>query len=590
MNLAERLQGFRSNKNLSREEFASLVGVKPVTVLRWETGTSNPTSSDAEKLEQLGFGTLDKSETKHGSIPRLVLHNDSDVALRDGIRPHIRLADKSRAFGPAPYVVNGPANQIEFFETLYHLQEHIELPCPTPEYARRLSLVADVPDLGVTTAQYALESPKRTAKHWNPNYGTHGWHRYIGRFPPHLVRALINHFGARRGETICDPFSGSGTTLVESRLLGMNAIGIEVCPLSALISCTKSKFPTSTASLEKAWAALTQFYNDRWERFVRGRDVTAIPHEEILGRKDNTIPAFPNYERWMTPEALLGSSIVIEFAETLKGYNRDAICCALSACMRSIGNLDVDVVRAEYSKMPRKNVDVLRLVQRTLRNMLEDIRQSVATHKDLMSDAADVRLIKNSLLDARLQEGSVDYIITSPPYGVESVSYIRTHLVSYRCLQPILNYDPYLFDEKVIGSEYVKDTGSTEPTWDAGTHSPTFARFFKEELVEDGSKKFIARRNMMVHFFDDMVKVARQFHRWLRPGGRLAFVIGNKRLGDSIIPTDAIVGEIFAGFGLRLDRSIGHKLKCNNSNSEVPWQDRIIQDEFAMLFTNTNDG
>lgn len=585
MNLAQRIQEFRSGKNLSLEEFAVLLGVKPVTLLRWETGTSSPTPSDAERLEQLGFGKLDRAETKQVSIPRAELFKDSQIDLRQGIRPHINLNGHSPAFDPAPYVVNGPENQLDFFETLYLLQEQSEPPCSVPEYARRLSLVAAVPELEVKAAQYELEQPKRTAKHWNPNYGSHGWHRYIGRFPPQLIRALINHFGARRGDVICDPFSGSGTTLVESRLLGMSAIGIEVCPLSGMISRTKSQFPASAASLEKTRASLTQFYRDRWDAFAAGRDITAIPHGEIIQRPGNPVSEFANYERWMTPEALLGTSIVVEFARTLRGYNRQAACCALSASMRSIGNLDVDVVRAEYSKEPRKNVDVLRLVQRTLGKMIKAINRMVATHGDLMSGPDDVRLIENSLLDVDLPASSVDHIITSPPYGVESVSYLRTHLLSYRCLQPILDYDPYSFDEKIIGSEYVRETGSTTPTWRAANYSETFERFFRHELADDGSKKFAQRRDMMVNFFDDMVKIARRFRTWLRPGGRVAFVIGNKRLADRVIPTDTIISEIFSGFGLRLDRSIGHKLKCNNSNSEVPWQERTIQDEFAMLFT-----
>lgn len=586
MDLSERLQSFRATKKLSQEDLASLVGVKKITVLRWETGTSHPTQSIAERLERIGFGRLDPKETKQISIPRLALNSNGHEGLRKDIRQRISLGETDYSFDPASYVVNGPENQLEFFETLYHLQEHKELPCPANEYARRLSLVSEVQGLCDRTAQRDLENPKRLAKHWNPNYGSHGWHRYIGRFPPQLVRALINHFGARRGEVICDPFAGSGTTLVESRLLGMRAIGVEVCPLSTLISRTKSKFPTSTSSLERIWTNLTQFYGDKWDDFVRGRNISKIAHEEILERVGNPIAIFPNYEKWMTPEALLGTSIVVEFAKGLKNYNRDAVCCALSACMRSIGNLDVDVVRAEYSKMPRRNVDVLRLVQRALKKMIDDINQMLLTHKDLVSEAADIRLLQGSLLEVNIPDASVDHIITSPPYGIESVSYLRTHLLSYRALLPILDYDPYTFDNKIIGSEYVDETKSTEPTWDAANYSKTFISFFKQEATDEGSKKFIHRRNMMVHFFDDMVKVAQQFHTWLRPNGRLAFVVGNKRLGERVIPTDRIITEIFDTFGLRLDQSIGHKLKCNNSNSEVPWQERIIQDEFAMLFTN----
>ena len=34
-----------------------------------------------------------------------------------------------------------------------------------------------------------------------------------------------------------------------------------------------------------------------------------------------------------------------------------------------------------------------------------------------------------------------------------------------------------------------------------------------------------------------------------------------------------------------LEESFQHKLKTNNSNSQVPWQSRIIDQEFIMVFT-----
>jgi hypothetical protein len=64
----------------------------------------------------------------------------------------------------------------------------------------------------------------------------------------------------------------------------------------------------------------------------------------------------------------------------------------------------------------------------------------------------------------------------------------------------------------------------------------------------------------------------------------VAFVIGNKLIDQKMIPTDVIVTELFAHHGFDLARSIKHKLKCNNSNSEVPWQERTIQDEFVLIF------
>ena len=88
----------------------------------------------------------------------------------------------------------------------------------------------------------------------------------------------------------------------------------------------------------------------------------------------------------------------------------------------------------------------------------------------------------------------------------------------------------------------------------------------------------------MMQFCDDMLTVGERMARWLRSGGQLAFVIGNKRLGDEIIPMETIISELFATCGLQLTDTIRHKLKTNNSNSQVPWQEKIIQEECIMLF------
>lgn len=45
---------------------------------------------------------------------------------------------------------------------------------------------------------------------------------------PKICRTLLNLAGARRGDTILDPFCGTGTLLMEGALLGMRVIGIEL--------------------------------------------------------------------------------------------------------------------------------------------------------------------------------------------------------------------------------------------------------------------------------------------------------------------------------------------------------------------------
>ncbi|MCY1081129.1 DNA methyltransferase [Archangium lansingense] len=490
--------------------------------------------------------------------------------------------DKRMKVLPAPFVRNGPPDQAAFHRRLLELQS--ESPLPLASLGHRLSMVEEVEAVG-QPSQHRLEKPRPISVSWNSNYGSHGWHRYVGRFPPHVVRALLNHFGADSRSVVCDPFAGSGTTAVECRLLGIPFVGIEICPLSAMMTRAKAAFPSDSKLLLTLAQCFVAHYDAAWKAFVGNRNIAKISHAEVLERKGNQIPPFANVERWFTREALLGTSIAVEFGMQQQGFAREAVLLAISAKMRSIGNVDVDVVRAEYSKTPRRNVNVGKLVARQLMKMAGDISASLATHEGLISSGSDITVHEGSVLDVELGEGSIHHIITSPPYGIEAISYLRTHLLSYRSLVAHLGHDPYDARNKTIGSEYLTDIES-----DAGRRarerSKAFRAFFEKNPQGDDAK-YEQRRAAMMQFCDDMLSVGERMARWLKRGGQVAFVIGNKRLGDEILPMDTIVTELFATCGLEPVDAIRHKLKTNNSNSQVPWQERIIQEESILLFKRT---
>jgi len=65
-------------------------------------------------------------------------------------------------------------------------------------------------------------------------YLTHWIYPYKGKFHPQMIRALLNIIGLKEGDTVFEPFSGSGTTALEAQLLGINFIGIDISPLCVL--------------------------------------------------------------------------------------------------------------------------------------------------------------------------------------------------------------------------------------------------------------------------------------------------------------------------------------------------------------------
>jgi SAM-dependent methyltransferase len=64
---------------------------------------------------------------------------------------------------------------------------------------------------------------------------THGFHSYAGRLHPSIARGAVGAFSAP-GETVVDPFCGSGTVLVEAMGLGRRAVGVDASPLGVAIA------------------------------------------------------------------------------------------------------------------------------------------------------------------------------------------------------------------------------------------------------------------------------------------------------------------------------------------------------------------
>jgi DNA modification methylase len=78
------------------------------------------------------------------------------------------------------------------------------------------------------------------------NWATHK-PDYRGNFAPQIARNIIMNY-SQEGETVLDPMVGSGTTLIEARLLNRNGIGFDINKNAVQITKDRIDFKTDNKS------------------------------------------------------------------------------------------------------------------------------------------------------------------------------------------------------------------------------------------------------------------------------------------------------------------------------------------------------
>jgi len=367
---------------------------------------------------------------------------------------------------------------------------------------------------------------------------------------------------------ILDPFAGSGTTLVEAKLMAIDAIGFEICPLSHLISEVKCRLDFPAEQLERAWA------------FVR-KDLehmrpTSLPHYLAQETPVDTyrVPEFPNKEKWFNRDVLKNITLLLSAISRLDDVAaRQFLFVALSASMRSLANVDVDVVRTEYRRRPRVGVDVMAVVGGKVHRMVDDLR----TYTKMRFPPAKVSCRLGDARRLDLSSSSIDFAMTSPPYGIEAISYLRTHMLSYRVLAPVLGMGYDELARKMIGTEFVMDWNLTS----RNLVSPTAQKLlYSYKRTTRQEKNRVAQ---MIQYFQDIEKSLCEIGRVLKPAGHAAIIIGNKKLLGRTIPADVILQETARHFSLNTRRVLPVKLVCNNPTSQTPWSERMIRDEHIIF-------
>ncbi len=103
---------------------------------------------------------------------------------------------------------------------------------------------------------------------------THGFHSYAGRMHPTIARGAIASY-SQPGDTVVDPFCGSGTVLVEAQAAGRTGVGVDASPLATAIARVRTT-PLGEEGRERLVAEAARIAEEAGER-ARKRKAPEVP-------------------------------------------------------------------------------------------------------------------------------------------------------------------------------------------------------------------------------------------------------------------------------------------------------------------------
>jgi len=236
---------------------------------------------------------------------------------------------------------------------------------------------------------------------------THGFYRYPARFSPLFVRAIIEKF-TNPGDVILDPFMGGGTTMVEARALGRNAIGCDLNTLAVFLSKTKTTvFQSSEIAQVREWAqALPSKLNAFTDKL--------IPTEISLNGMDGR-------DTWRLRKAIQLSLRSLNQLKKSRTRNL-ARCIILRAAQWALDCRSTLPTIPEFrNQLMLASEEILRGATDFLEIVQSRVKNGCATRVTCINRSAST--LNSHPIWARV--GSPRLILTSPPYPGVHVLYHR---------------------------------------------------------------------------------------------------------------------------------------------------------------------
>ena len=374
---------------------------------------------------------------------------------------------------------------------------------------------------------------------------THGIHTYPAMFIPQVGRRLLETY-SKEGDTVCDIFCGSGTALVESKLLGRNAYGIDLNPLAIFLAHAKTT-PINPQKLTKEYLTVLD-------------GVGKIKDDEIQR------PDFKNIDFWFKDKVIIKLAKLKKAIRKVKDISvQDFLMVAFSETVRYSSNTktgEFKLVRVKGEKLEKHDPDVMAIFRK-------HAEKNIAGMIDFYNDAKKNVLTKiiygDSSKDNGIKANSIDCIITSPPYGDSrtTVAYGQFSRLSAQWTDVFDNpNDASGVDNDLLGGRATKNL----------THALS-SNYLKESLEKIARQDAVRARDVL-SFYIGLNDCLKQAHKILRPQKYFCIVIGNRLVKQVRIPTDFIIAELAEKIGFTCEDIIvrnipGKRMPIKNSPTNI---------------------
>lgn len=408
------------------------------------------------------------------------------------------------------------------------------------------------------------------------NTHTHGFHKYPAKFIPHIPKwAIAKYLNGNKEKYLLDPFCGSGTTLVEGVLAGSNVIGVDIDPLSAMISKVKTTRIDKT-ELEKISVWLVN---------------------EIKAKKKGTFkPDCLTIAHWFTKDAIkklsairtLINQIPEKFGDSKKVKDiQDLLLICFSSIIRRVSNADNESQKTYVSHTKVKKPDE---VNKLFFSQLDFFVDRAIKFSEVVSAKAKSKVVVSSSsnsLEKKLNGQQIDLAITSPPY-IKAIDYIYNQMVELFWVGDLFQMQTQsqqnLNKKKYIGNKHISKVEYNEYT-PYNTMIAIDKLDRKLQQVYDSDKKNGHKHSYVTYkYFDDMEKHFAEMSRCLSDGTHYVMVVGDSNVSDVFFDTADFLIEIAARNGFRITNKWGYKIKNRFMRFDRKGRGGIIEIDWVLDF------